>query len=140
VVRAAVETARTVDPDRPIDLELEHAAVVGDHDRLRQIVDNLLGNARVHTPPGAPVSVRLRRDNGSAMIEVEDSGPGLSGHQVDRVFERFYRSDGSRSRERGGVGLGLSIVAAVAQAHGGSVGASSEPGAGATFRITLHLA
>jgi two-component system OmpR family sensor kinase len=140
VVREAVETARTVEPDRPIELELEHAAVVGDHDRLRQIVDNLLGNARVHTPPGAPVGVRLLRDNGSAMIEVEDSGPGLSTHEVDRVFERFYRSDGSRSRERGGVGLGLSIVAAVAQAHGGSVGASSEAGAGATFRITLPLA
>jgi two-component system OmpR family sensor kinase len=140
VVREAVETARMVDPDRPIDLELEHAAVVGDHDRLRQIVDNLLGNARVHTPPGAPVRVRLMRDDGSALIEVEDSGPGMSADEVDRVFERFYRADGSRSRESGGVGLGLSIVAAVAQAHGGSVGAASESGGGATFRITLPLA
>ena len=140
VVREAVETARTVDPDRPIDLEVERAAVVGDHDRLRQIVDNLLGNARVHTPPEAPVSVRLLREGGAALIEVEDSGPGLSAHEVDRVFERFYRSDGSRSRASGGVGLGLSIVSAVAQAHGGSVGAASEPGAGTTFRITLPLA
>jgi signal transduction histidine kinase len=113
---------------------------VGDHDRLRQIVDNLLANARVHTPPGTRVSVRLMRDNGTALIEVEDSGPGMRAAEVDRVFERFYRSDGSRSRETGGVGLGLSIVAAVARAHGGSVGASSEPGAGAAFRITLPLA
>jgi two-component system OmpR family sensor kinase len=140
VVREAVETARTVDPGRPIELELEHAAVVGDHDRLRQIVDNLLANARVHTPPGTRVSVRLMRDNGTALIEVEDSGPGMRAAEADRVFERFYRSDGSRSRETGGVGLGLSIVAAVARAHGGSVGASSEPGAGAAFRITLPLA
>jgi two-component system OmpR family sensor kinase len=114
--------------------------VLGDHDRLRQIVDNLLGNARAHTPPGAPVRVRVRGDNGSALIEVEDSGPGLGTEEVERVFERFYRSDSSRSRDSGGVGLGLSIVAAVARAHGGSVVAASETGRGATFRITLPLA
>jgi two-component system, OmpR family, sensor kinase len=140
VVREAVETARTVDPDRPIELALEDASVLGDHERLRQIVDNLLANARVHTPRGTPVSVRLVRENGTALIEVQDSGPGMAADEVDRVFERFYRSDGSRSRETGGVGLGLSIVAAVARAHGGSVRASSEPGAGATFRIALPLA
>jgi two-component system OmpR family sensor kinase len=140
LVREAVETARTVDPERPFELELDQAAVVGDRARLRQIVDNLLANARVHTPPGTAVSVRLRRDNGTARIEVEDSGPGMSSDEIDRVFERFYRADESRSRETGGVGLGLSIVAAVARAHGGSVGASSERGAGATFRIALPLA
>jgi two-component system, OmpR family, sensor kinase len=117
-----------------------HAAVLGDHERLRQIVDNLLGNARAHTPPGAPVRVRLSSDNGSALIEVEDSGPGLGADEADRVCERFYRSDSSRSRESGGAGLGLSIVAAVARAHGGDVAATSEPGRGATFRITLPLA
>jgi len=140
LVGEAVDTARAVDPERPIDVELERAAVLGDHDRLRQIVDNLLGNARAHTPPGAPVRVRVRGDNGSALIEVEDSGPGLGTDDVERVFERFYRSDSSRSRDSGGVGLGLSIVAAVARAHGGSVVAASEAGRGATFRITLPLA
>jgi two-component system OmpR family sensor kinase len=140
LVGEAVDTARAVDPERPIDVELQRAAVLGDHDRLRQIVDNLLGNARAHTPPGAPVRVRVRGDNGSALIEVEDSGPGLGSDDVERVFERFYRSDSSRSRDSGGVGLGLSIVAAVARAHGGSVIAASEAGRGATFRITLPLA
>ena len=140
VVSEAVETAHTVEPDRPIALEAEPAAVLGDRDRLRQIVDNLLGNVRAHTPAGAPVTVRVARENGSALVEISDSGPGLTPEEAERVFERFYRADPSRSRARGGVGLGLSIVAAVAEAHGGSVAAVSEPGRGATFRITLPLA
>jgi signal transduction histidine kinase len=74
------------------------------------------------------------------VIEVEDRGPGLTAEHADRVFERFYRADESRSRASGGVGLGLSIVAAVAEAHGGTVEARSEPGKGATFSITLPLA
>jgi two-component system, OmpR family, sensor kinase len=113
--------------------------VVGDRERLRQIVDNLLGNVRAHTPAGSPVRVRVGRDNGTALIEVADSGPGMSDGEAERVFERFYRADQSRSRESGGVGLGLSIVAAVAAAHGGSVAAQSSPGSGATFRIMLPL-
>jgi two-component system, OmpR family, sensor kinase len=140
LVREAVDTARALDPERPIDVELHRAAVLGDHVRLRQIADNLLSNARAHTPPGAPVQVRVRSDNGSALIEVEDSGPGLAGEEAERVFERFYRSDASRSRESGGVGLGLSIVAAVARAHGGSAAAVSSPGSGAIFRVSLPLA
>ena len=77
--------------------------------------------------------------NGNAVIEVKDSGPGMSPEDAARVFERFYRADASRSRASGGVGLGLSIVAAVAEAHGGTASASSEPGVGTTFRITLPL-
>jgi two-component system OmpR family sensor kinase len=140
VVGEAVETAQAVEPGRPIELEAEPAAVLGDRDRLRQIVDNLLGNVREHTPASAPVRVRVAGENGSALIEVADSGPGLSPDEAERVFERFYRADESRSRSSGGVGLGLSIVAAVAEAHGGTVAADSEPGRGATFRITLPLA
>jgi two-component system OmpR family sensor kinase len=140
VVREAVDTARAVDPERPIDVELDRAVVVGDEERLRQIVDNLLANARVHTPAASSVSVRLRRLEGKALVEVEDSGPGMSAGEVDRVFERFYRSDASRSRRTGGVGLGLSIVSAVAKAHGGKVHASSMLGVGSTFRIALPLA
>jgi len=139
VVGDAVETARTVEPDRPIELHAEHAVVVGDRDRLRQVVDNLLANARSHTPAGAPVEVSVASVNGDAVIEVADHGPGMSPEDVGRVFERFYRADASRSRGSGGVGLGLSIVAAVAEAHGGTASASSEPGAGTTFRVTLPL-
>jgi two-component system, OmpR family, sensor kinase len=137
VVCEAVETAGTVEPDRPFELESKPVTVLGDRDRLRQIVDNLLANVRSHTPPRAPVRVRVGPDNGHAVIEVEDSGPGMSDEEADRVFERFYRADQSRSRSSGGVGLGLSIVAAVAEAHGGTVSAHSNGGGGATFRIEL---
>jgi two-component system, OmpR family, sensor kinase len=140
VVREAVDTARAVDPERRIDAELAAAPVVGDHHRLRQLVDNLLGNARVHTPRDAPVRVRLSTDHGQAVVEVEDAGPGLRAGEAERVFERFYRADESRSRGSGGVGLGLAIVAAVAAAHGGAVAARSVPGEGATFAVTLPLA
>jgi two-component system, OmpR family, sensor kinase len=140
VVREAVETARTVEPDRPIELEAAHATVLGDRHRLRQIVDNLLGNVREHTPAGTPVHVRVASSDGQAVIEVEDSGPGLSREDTERIFERFYRADESRSRTSGGVGLGLAIVAAVAEAHGGAVAARSEPERGAAFAITLPLA
>ncbi len=83
--------------------------------------------------------VSVGTSDGQAVIEVEDGGPGMSAEEVERVFERFYRADPSRSRASGGVGLGLSIVAAVAEAHGGTVSARSEPGMGATFWITLPL-
>jgi two-component system OmpR family sensor kinase len=140
VVGEAVETALAVDPARPIALETQPAAVLGDRERLRQILDNLLGNVRAHTPPGAPAQVRLYRANGSAVVEVSDSGPGIGQEQLDRLFERFYRADPSRARASGGAGLGLSIVAAVAEAHGGRAAASSEPGEGTTFTIVLPLA
>jgi two-component system OmpR family sensor kinase len=140
VIGEAVETARTVDPDRQLDVELEPARVLGDRDRLRQVVDNLLANVRAHTPPGAPARVSLRRVDGSAEVEVSDSGPGMDEEQLARVFERFFRADPSRARASGGVGLGLSIVVAVAEAHGGTVTAQGTPGEGATFRVTLPLA
>src|SRR5581483_6245736 len=114
----AVETARTVEPGRPIDLHAEPAVILGDRARLRQVLDNLLGNIRAHTPAGTPAHVRVERRNGNAVIEVADEGPGLTPDEADRVFERFYRSDPSRSRHNGGAGLGLSIVAAVTEAHG----------------------
>ncbi len=140
VVGEAVETAQTVDPDRPIELNVERAVVTGDRDRLRQIVDNLLANVRAHTPAGTPASVSVTRRNGTAEIAVTDSGPGLDEDHLEHVFERFYRADPSRARASGGIGLGLAIVAAVAEAHGGTVSASSRPGHGTTFSISLPLA
>ncbi|MBV8064557.1 MAG: HAMP domain-containing histidine kinase, partial [Actinobacteria bacterium] len=138
LVVEAVETARAVDPRRPIDLDATPTVVLGDRVRLRQVVDNLLANVRAHTPADAPAHVRVGRDNGCAVVEVEDTGPGLAPDELQRVFERFYRADPSRARASGGVGLGLSIVAAVAQAHGGSVSARSAEGA--VFRIELPSA
>jgi two-component system, OmpR family, sensor kinase len=137
VISEAVETARTLDPTRTIELAIEPARVVGDRDRLRQIIDNLLSNARAHTPPGTHVHVSLKRSNGSAHLTVADDGPGMTHDQVAHVFERFYRTDASRTRASGGVGLGLSIVAAVAEAHGGAVSAESVPGSGTRFNVEL---
>ena len=139
LVHEAVDAARALDPERPIELDAQPVVVLGDRDGLRQIVDNLLSNVRSHTPPGSPARVVVAREGGSAVIEVSDTGPGLSPDELARIFERFYRADASRSRASGGVGLGLSIVAAVARAHGGTVSARSD-GGGATFRIELPVA
>jgi two-component system, OmpR family, sensor kinase len=139
VVREAVDAARVVEPDRPIELSAEPATVTGDKARLRQVLDNLLVNARTYTPAGMPVSVELRRRDGQAVLTVADRGPGLTEEEAARVFERFYRADNSRARASGGAGLGLSIVAAVTDAHGGRAEARPTPGGGATFVITLPL-
>ena len=114
--------------------------VEGDDARLRQVVGNLLSNARAHTPPGAPVAVRVRAEGGEAVVEVDDSGPGLAPGHAERVFERFFRADPSRARASGGSGLGLSIVSAIAAAHGGRAEVQSTPGRGATFRVVFPLA
>jgi two-component system OmpR family sensor kinase len=140
VVGEAVDAARVVEPDRTIELAVEQVTVTGDEDRLRQVLDNLLANARTHTQPDTPVSVGLRRVDGRAELTVADRGPGLTEEQAARVFERFYRVDDSRARASGGVGLGLSIVTAVTEAHGGTAEVRPTPGGGATFVITLPLA
>jgi two-component system OmpR family sensor kinase len=111
--------------------------VVGDELRIRQAVGNLLANARAHTPAGTPVTVTVEMRDGMAMVEVADAGPGVPPEVMGRLFERFFRADPSRSRASGGSGLGLSIVAAIAEAHGGRVEAESPDGGGATFRILL---
>lgn len=139
VVGEAVDAARVVEPGRPIELSVEPATVTGDEAPLRQVVDNLLANTRTHTPAGTPVSVELARLDGHAVLTVADEGPGLTEGQAAHVFERFYRADSSRARASGGAGLGLSIVAAVTEAHGGTAEARPTSGGGATFVITLPL-
>ncbi len=136
----AVEAARAVDPDRPLALEsVASVEVPGDRVRLRQIVDNLLANTRIHTPPGTPVEVEVGTEDGVAVLRVVDHGPGLEPEQAAAVFERFYRADPSRARSDGGTGLGLSIVAAIAAAHKGTVAVRPTPGGGATFAVWLPL-
>jgi two-component system OmpR family sensor kinase len=140
VAREAIDAARAVEPGRTIEAELEEAVVIGDHDRLRQVVDNLLANVRAHTPAGTPARVRVAPNGAAALVEVADEGPGLDEEQLEHVFERFFRTDASRARASGGVGLGLSIVDAVVRAHGGEATASSRPGEGTTIRLQLPLA
>ncbi len=138
----AVADARAVEPDRPISFQKPGAPVVvsGDDVRLHQVVANLLANARVHTPEGSPVDVRVGVDGYDAVLEVADHGPGLTAEAAAHVFERFYRVDTARTRRLGGAGLGLAIVAAVVSAHGGRVSTRSAPGQGATFVVHLPLA
>jgi two-component system OmpR family sensor kinase len=142
----AVQAAKAVAPDRVVALEVARDAgplvVLGDDARLRQVLGNLVSNALMHTPPDADITVRMRAEGGSAVIEVADTGPGLSPQQRDRVFERFYRVDAARTRHDGttSTGLGLAIVSALVSAHGGTVEVDSETGVGATFRVLLPLA
>jgi two-component system OmpR family sensor kinase len=148
----AVMAAYAVAPDRDIALDLPEGTgpleVEGDEARLRQVVGNLMTNALVHTPAGTPVTLRMRREPGQAVIEVVDTGPGLGPEQIERVFERFYRADAARTPRRAdaigpsgsGTGLGLAIVAALVAAHRGVVEVDSVPGRGATFRVRLPLA
>jgi two-component system OmpR family sensor kinase len=139
VAADAVKDVRAVDPDRPVELVMPDRPVIvqGDEGRLRQVVANLLTNARVHTPARTPVTVRVSVEGVAAQLVVADQGEGMTPEVAARVFERFYRADASRSRDRGGSGLGLSIVAAVAEAHGGRAGVESAPGAGT--RVTVEL-
>jgi two-component system OmpR family sensor kinase len=141
VAGEAVEAARAIEPDRPIELETHGpVGVLGDEGRLRQVVDNLLDNVRVHTPASSPVQVKVHNDGDAALLSVIDHGPGLPPDVAGRAFERFYRGDASRSRTKGGAGLGLAIVAAIVEAHGGSVNVTSSNGGGATFEVRLPVA
>jgi two-component system, OmpR family, sensor kinase len=134
----SVQDARAADPSRPIDLHGDGPVMVeGDELRLKQVLDNLLANARVHTPPGTPARVTVSSD-GQAVIEVADEGPGVPPEMAVRIFERFFRSDASRSREKGGAGLGLAIASEIARAHGGEL-ALLPTERGAAFRLTLPL-
>lgn len=144
--------------------ELDLAETVGDPHRLRQILENLLSNARIHTPPGTRVHVRVGTAEAGpgtggtdrpgrtaaspplptglpiGVIEVADEGPGLDPVDAERVFERFYRADLARSRHHGGSGLGLAIVTVIAEGHGGRLELDTAPGRGCTFRLVFPTA
>ncbi|WP_084964695.1 sensor histidine kinase [Thermoactinospora rubra] len=139
VAADTVRDARARRPDRSVKLtgRLEPVTVPGDAMRLRQVAANLVDNALVHTD--APVRVRVGRAGGCAVLEVSDDGPGVPPEHAPHVFDRLYRVSQGRSRAHGGAGLGLSIVAAIARAHGGRVELDTAPGRGATFRVLLPL-
>ncbi len=160
LVRDAAADASAVEPGRPVKAEApDRLLAVVDEARIRQVLANLLGNVREHTPPGTPVAVRLAPVRGGAVLEVADGGPGMSGEDAARAFDRFHRGadrpgrgdgggdgdgrDGGSSRDGdaaalpGGNGLGLSIVQAIAAAHGGQAVLESQPGYGTRVRIWL---
>jgi signal transduction histidine kinase len=153
VVRDAVADAVAVQPDRPVRAEAPPRLVaVVDEPRVRQVIANLLGNVRAHTPPATPVAVRLGAISGGVLIEVADAGPGMSTEDAARAFDRFHRAadrgswsgPGEHNGQLpggpgGGSGLGLSIVRAIATAHGGQATLESRPGKGTKVRVWLPV-
>ncbi|WP_438354957.1 sensor histidine kinase [Microbacterium sp. CJ88] len=132
-------------PGAAASVPLDPAAapiVLGDENRIRQVVTNLLGNARRFTADDSPIDLRVGADAAARMgwIEVIDHGEGIPEQIRDKIFQRFWRADTSRTRETGGTGLGLSIVASIVDALHGTVDVTETPGGGATFRVSLPLA
>jgi two-component system OmpR family sensor kinase len=137
----AAADAQAMAPDRKITFEDgERLTAIGDADGLRQVLANLMGNALIHTPAGTPVTVRLRREDDQAILEVRDQGPGLPPDAGDRVFDRFWHGQGGPGRGREGAGLGLAIVREIVHAHHGTVTAANDPEAGVVFTVRLPLA
>jgi two-component system, OmpR family, sensor kinase len=130
VVTDAVADAQVAGRDHRwvLDAPGVPVTVQGDGGQLHQVLANLLGNARTHTPPGTTVTTSLSTTNGQVVVTVADDGPGIPAAQQPEVFERFARGDSSRSRAAGSTGLGLAIVAAVVSAHGGTISLASQPG------------
>ena len=141
IAAEAVQQARLVAAGRPITLEAAEPVIVdADAERLRQIIDNLIGNAVQHTPPQTPVAVTVSTETGSGQLTVADRGPGMTPEQASHVFDRFYRTDDARTRANGGAGLGLAIAGSLTAAHGGELTVDTKPGEGAAFQLRLPLA
>ena len=135
IVRAAVETADLSGPSIVADVG-EGLVVEGDPGRLRQALDNLVANARGHSPAGATVTVSARRIGSTVVIAVTDEGEGIATADLERVFDAGVRLTAARP----GQGIGLALVRAIARAHGGEVEVESAPGEGSTFRLVLPVA
>ncbi|MET9681664.1 sensor histidine kinase [Streptomyces coeruleorubidus] len=140
LVQQAADAFRASRPDHPLTVTAGPGAlkVRLDPQRVRQVLDNLLANAAVHTPPGTPVSVDVTVASGTALVRIADAGPGIPPEDQERVFDRFYRVDKARSRDRGGSGLGLAVAESLVRAHGGRIELDSEPGA-TVFTVRLPL-
>ena len=144
IAREAADDAGARDPERSITVDArDPVIVIGDEPRLRQIVANLLENAQLHTPAGAPVRIEVGARDQMAVLAVIDAGPGIDPDQAAHVFERFYRGTppegGDAAPRTTGSGLGLAIVKTIAEAHSGAATVTSRPGEGARFEITLPL-
>ena len=142
LVREAVEAARPLAAEHEVELELDAeggAELIGDRARLAQILDNLIANAVKFTPPGGHVEVRTFLEADVVVVEVADTGIGISDEDQDRLFQRFFRAEGAILHAIEGTGLGLAIVKAIVDAHGGELSVESISGQGTTFRIALPL-
>ena len=133
-----VADAKRVTLSVPPSAVAERIVVSGDRTRLEQVAANLIDNAVKYTPPGGRVEVDVARDDGRAVLRVRDTGPGIPRDELPRIWDRLFRGDTSRAER--GLGLGLSLVKAVVEAHAGTVAVESEPGRGSTFTVRLPLA
>jgi signal transduction histidine kinase len=136
-----VELYEDVAEEKSVEVALEttqDTTVDGDRDRLRQAFANLLDNAIKYTSSGGRVTVTVTREIDRAIVTMEDTGVGISAEHLPRIWERLYRADPSRSER--GLGLGLSLVKAFVEAHGGTVDAASQPGSGSKFTVRLPVA
>ncbi len=133
---------RTADPERPLILEVAPAlpTIQADAALLRRLVENLLDNARKYSDPGVPVTLAALAGPGGLVLEVRDRGIGMDPADLPRLFTPFFRTDRSRARGTGGVGLGLNLARRIAEAHGGTIVAESRPGEGTTIRVLLPMA
>ncbi|MFI8092969.1 sensor histidine kinase [Streptomyces sp. NPDC086080] len=146
LVQQAADAFRAGHPGHPLTVTADTGPLVLrlDPQRIRQVLDNLLTNAAVHTPAGTPVSVAVSvavsaaGDPESVLVRVTDAGPGVPAEDRERVFDRFYRVDKARSRDRGGSGLGLAVARSLIRAHGGRIELSGAPGA-TVFTVRLPL-
>ncbi|GAA1671846.1 HAMP domain-containing sensor histidine kinase [Glycomyces endophyticus] len=137
----AVDDAEVADPTHPVALTAASAVtVVANEGQLRQVLVNLLTNARVHTPAGTAIDVSVAAEDGTAVLRVADHGPGIPPEHRQKVFDRFYRADPSRSRATGGSGLGLSIVSSIVASHGGRISLDSDEGRGTVVEVRLPIA
>ena len=140
---AVLEPPADATPQEAEDFLPEPPLVIGDEARLRQVVVNLLANARVHTPAGSHVTTTLAREGDTLIVRIHDDGPGIAPDVRDRLFERFARGDSSRERRTGSTGLGMSIALAIVQSHGGSIDVASSTAPedhGTTFSVRLPAA
>ena len=140
---AVLEPPADATPEEAEDFLPEPPLVIGDEARLRQVVVNLLANARVHTPAGSHVTTTLAREGDTLIVRIQDDGPGIAPDVRDRLFERFARGDSSRERRTGSTGLGMSIALAIVQSHGGSIDVASSTAPedhGTTFSVRLPAA
>ena len=140
---AVLEPPADATPEEAEDFLPEPPLVIGDEARLRQVIVNLLANARVHTPAGSHVTTTLAREGDTLIVRIHDDGPGIASDVRDRLFERFARGDSSRERRTGSTGLGMSIALAIVQSHGGSIDVASSTAPedhGTTFSVRLPAA
>jgi signal transduction histidine kinase len=141
LIDEAYREARILAKDRDLKIavtDFEPVRILGDADRLKQLLSNLLSNAIKFTPDGGQITVQLRKTEHDAVIRVQDTGIGIAPEHLQRIFDRFYQADASRVRLGGeGAGLGLSIARWIVEAHGGKIAVESRVGEGTTFTLTL---